>query len=205
VGGERDKSIFVNCPFDKRYRRLFDALVFAIAFCGFDVRSALEESNSADVRLLKIMRLLQDSRYSIHDISRVELDPNTKLPRFNMPLELGAAIGLRGLRHAAGDKADHRLLILDAKAYRYQTFVSDLAGVDIKGHGNQPKKLIQAVRDFLNPCVDRHLPGPAAIYESYSLFEETLPVLAREQRQKVAELTYIDRLRHLSAFLAKSR
>jgi hypothetical protein len=199
---DRDRSVFINCPFDRKYRRLFDSLVFAIAFCGFDVRSALEESNSADVRLLKIMRLLQESRYSIHDISRVELDPDTKLPRFNMPLELGAAIGLR---HAAGQKADHRLLILDAKAYRYQTFVSDLAGVDIKGHGNQPKKLIQAVRDFLNTCVNHHLPGPAAIHESYCLFEETLPVLAEEQRQKVAELTYIDRLRHLNAFLAKSR
>jgi hypothetical protein len=202
VGLDRDKSVFVNCPFDKRYRRLFDALVFGIAFCGFNVRSALEESNSADVRLLKILRLLEESKYSIHDISRVELDPKSKLPRFNMPLELGAAIGLR---HAAAGGSDHSLLILDAQAYRYQTFVSDLAGVDIKGHANQPKRLIQAVRDFLNPKVDRHLPSPSIIHESYHLFESTLPALAKEQRQTVGELTYIDRLRHLTAFLAKSR
>lgn len=202
MGGQRDKSVFVNCPFDKRYRRLFDALVFTITFCGFDVRSALEESNSADVRLLKILRLLKESKYSIHDISRVELDPKSRLPRFNMPLELGAAIGLR---HADPTGSDHCLLILDAEAYRYQMFVSDLAGVDIKGHANQPKKLIQSVRDFLSPKVVGHVPSPSTIQESYRLFERTLPALATEQRQTVAELTYVDRLRHLSAFLAKNR
>jgi len=199
MGGNRAKSVFVNCPFDRRYRKLFDALVFTITFCGFDVRSALEESNSADVRLLKILRLLKESKHSIHDISRVELDPGTRLPRFNMPLELGAAIGLR---HADAAQSDHSLLILDAKAYRYQTFVSDLSGVDIKEHDNKPKRLITAVRDFLNPFVDGHVPSPSVIYQSCQLFEKTLPVLASEQQQTVAELTYVDRLRHLAAFLA---
>lgn len=202
MGDNRDRSVFVNCPFDRRYRRLFDALVFTITFCGFDVRSALEESNSADVRLLKILRLLKASKYSIHDISRVELDPGTRLPRFNMPLELGAAIGLR---HADAAHEDHSLLILDTKAYRYQTFVSDLSGVDIKEHGNRPRHLISAVRDFLNPFSGGHVPSPSVINQSYTLFEKTLPALAAAQRQTVGELTYIDRLRHLAAFLATNK
>jgi hypothetical protein len=192
----------VNCPFDRRYRKLFDALVFTITFCGFDVRSALEESNSADVRLLKIIRLLKDSKYSIHDISRVELDPGTRLPRFNMPLELGAAIGLR---HANRAQSDHNLLILDAQAYRYQAFVSDLAGVDIKEHNNKPRRLVAAVRDFLCHFAHDHMPSPSVIHESYDLFEKTLPALAAAQRQTVAELTYVDRVRHLEAFLAMNR
>jgi hypothetical protein len=34
-------------------------------------------------------------RYSFHDISRVELDEKRPcLPRFNMPFELGAAVGM---------------------------------------------------------------------------------------------------------------
>lgn len=203
MGASRDRSVFVNCPFDKRYRKLFDALVFTIAFCGFEVRSALEEADSADVRMLKIIRLIEASRYSIHDISRVELDPDSGLPRFNMPLELGAAIGLR---HASGgSSADHCLLILDEEQYRYQRFVSDLAGVDIRGHGGSPKKLIAAVRDFLSRAIDHHVPSPSAIYDSYRLFERSLPALAKAQRQTVAELTYVDRLRHLSAFLTKYR
>lgn len=195
----RDRSVFINCPFDEKYQRLFDALVFSIAFCGFDVRSALEETNSADVRLHKILRLMRESKYSIHDISRVELDEDSGLPRFNMPLELGAAIGLR-----EGSGSDHCLLILDAQAFRYQKYVSDLSGVDIKGHANEAKTLIKVVRDFLSHFVPEHLPSPSVIHESYDLFERSLPALAKEHRQTVAELTYVDRLRHLSAFLSKS-
>ncbi len=203
MASERERSVFINCPFDKKYRKLFDALVFTIAYCGFNVRSALEEANSADVRMLKIIRLLEASKYSVHDISRVELDPDSNLPRFNMPLELGAAIGLRNAE--GGRSGDHCLLILDTEAYRYQRFVSDLAGVDIKGHQNRAKQLIASVRDFLSRAVDDHLPSPTAIHASYRLFENTLPSLAHAQRQTLAELTYVDRLRHLSAFLAKNR
>lgn len=203
MASKRERSVFVNCPFDKKYRKLFDALVFTIAYCGFNVRSALEEANSADIRMLKIIRLLEASKYSVHDISRVELDPDSNLPRFNMPLELGAAIGLRNAE--GGRSGDHCLLILDTEPYRYQRFVSDLAGVDIRGHKNRAKQLIASVRDFLSRAVDDHLPGPTAIYVSYRLFENTLPSLAQAQRQTLAELTYVDRLRHLSAFLAKNR
>ena len=199
----RDRSVFINSPFDQEYRPLFDAIVFTVLYCRYDVRSALEEEDSANVRLQKIITLLKASRFSIHDISRVEQDADTGLPRFNMPLELGAAIGLRASEHDV--LADHQVLILDTERFRYQRFVSDLAGVDIRGHGGDIKNVIACVRDFLSTKEAGHTPGPAAIHKSYKLFERSLPRLARAQQQKVSELTYYDRLLHLRAFMDLQR
>jgi len=71
-------SVFLNCPFDRAYQPVFRAIVFAIHDCGLRARCALEESDSGDLRLRKIVRLLKTCRYSIHDLSRVH-------GRLNMP------------------------------------------------------------------------------------------------------------------------
>ena len=39
--------------------------------------------------------MIADCRYGIHDISRTELDRDSGLPRFNMPLELGIFLGAK--------------------------------------------------------------------------------------------------------------
>ena len=83
-------SVFVNCPFDKKYKAtLFPAIIFTIQDCGFIVRSALEVDDAITNRLDNIFSIIQSSKYGIHDISRTNTDPVTHLPRFNMPLELG--------------------------------------------------------------------------------------------------------------------
>jgi hypothetical protein len=33
-----DLGVFINVPFDRRYKKLFDALVFAVHDCGFEAR-----------------------------------------------------------------------------------------------------------------------------------------------------------------------
>lgn len=200
---DRNKSVFVNCPFDKRYKRLFNAIVFTILYCGYDVRSALEETDSANVRLLKIMDLIKRSRFSIHDISRVELDPDSKLPRFNMPLELGTAIGLRYSENTA--LSDHQILILDEHRYRYQTFVSDLAGVDIKGHSSRVRDVIGCIHAFLETRTKDFVPSPSQIHKAYRLFEQTLAERALRHKQTKAELSYHARLLHLQAFMGSMR
>jgi len=88
-------NVFVNCPFDKNYKPLFNAMVFAIFDCGFIARCALEEEDASQIRIDKIYGIIADCRYGIHDILRTELDANTHLPRFNMPLELGIFLGAK--------------------------------------------------------------------------------------------------------------
>ena len=90
-----EKDVFINCPFDATYRPLLRGLVFAVHDCGFIARSALEVEDSGEVRVQKIIRIIGESPYAVHDISRVELDTRTNLPRFNMPLELGLFLGAR--------------------------------------------------------------------------------------------------------------
>lgn len=88
-------NVFINCPFDGLYRPLFQAAVFTLYDAGYRPRCALESSDGGDVRVDKIMRILAECRLSIHDLSRVESDEASLLPRFNMPLELGIDLGCR--------------------------------------------------------------------------------------------------------------
>ena len=84
-----EDSVFLNVPFDRRYKRIFDSLVFAVHDCGFTARSALEVEDSGQARVDRILEIIEQSKYGIHDISRAGPDPSTRLARFNMPLELG--------------------------------------------------------------------------------------------------------------------
>src|SRR5436309_2463571 len=79
------QQVFVNCPFDDGYKPLFQSLIFCIADCGFVPRCALEVTDSGEARIEKIFRIIGDCKLAIHDISRVELDEVSRLPRFNMP------------------------------------------------------------------------------------------------------------------------
>lgn len=190
-------SIFVNCPFDDAYQPIFDAVVFAILACGYKVASALEIADSGELRLEKLYRLIATSAHSIHDISRVEMDGGSGLPRFNMPIELGIALG-----HGryAKRRPRPRLLILDRERYRYQVFASDLAGLDIAEHGSQPERAIACVRHFLSADV-RDLPTEDRIAGLYRSFEALLPDMAAESRQSVAQLNFLDRVRLVDRYL----
>jgi hypothetical protein len=135
VSGAEDyaQNVFINCPFDDKYKPLFDAAVFAILLAGFEPRCALEASNAGQARLYKIMDMIAGCRYGIHDISRTE-SSRGRLPRFNMPLELGLDLGC--WRYGSGHLGDKRLLIMDRTPHRYQKFISDIAGHDVVSHSN---------------------------------------------------------------------
>src|SRR5215210_5807544 len=92
---EYDTNVFVNCPFDKAYKSLFEAITFAVFDCGFRPRCALETDDAGQVRMEKIFDLIADCKLAINDLSRADLDSETHLPRFNMPLELGVFLGAR--------------------------------------------------------------------------------------------------------------
>jgi hypothetical protein len=82
-------------------------------------------------------------------------DAENQLPRFNMPLELGVFLGAK--RFGPGQHRSKRCLILDRDRYRFQKFISDIAGQDIKAHGDSPEAAIRAVCDWL-----RNAPGARA-------------------------------------------
>src|SRR5881227_950546 len=140
-------QVFINCPFDRTYRKLLYAIVFAVKDCGYRARSALEVSDASELRLAKIFRIISECRIGIHDISRTELDQRTRLPRFNMPLELGMFLGARQF----GDERQRSkiALVLDRSEHRYEKFCSDIKGCDISAHRRNPEIVISTVRNFL--------------------------------------------------------
>jgi hypothetical protein len=85
----KSRHVFVNCPFSPDYASMFRAITFTVIRAGFKPRCALEVDDSSDNRFDKICRIIHECGLGVHDISKTELDGRTRLPRFNMPLELG--------------------------------------------------------------------------------------------------------------------
>ena len=179
ASGAYNTNVFVNCPFDEQYRDIFRAIVFTVIECGFSVRCALELDDATQVRIKKIENLVKRSRYGIHDLSRTELDSTSGLPRFNMPLESGLFLGAK----CFGDTTQKRksAMILDCERYRYQKFISDIAGQDIKSHENDYRITIVLVRDWLSAQSRRKsLPGGQRITNNYEEFRLMLPSICNE-------------------------
>ena len=194
------RSVFINCPFDEAYRPLFHAAVFTVVDCGFVPRCALEVDDGSEVRIDKVCNLIGECRFGIHDLSRTELDLRSKLPRFNMPLELGIFIGAKRFGGKIHDRKS--CLILDIEPYRYQAFISDIAGQDIRAHGGDDRKLVGAIRDWLRAASRRAtLPGGAAIFARFQQFQRALPGIARRLHLKVNEITFVDLLAAIATWL----
>jgi hypothetical protein len=126
------RQVFFNCPFDDDYRPLFQAIIFTVLASGFVIRSSKERDDGSETRIGKIMEIIEASRYGIHDISRVELDPVNHLPRFNMPLELGLFLGAKHFSQDSKQRGK-RCLVLDVEPYRYQQFMPRQQNLWVRG------------------------------------------------------------------------
>jgi hypothetical protein len=197
-------GIFINCPFDEAYRPIFEAIVFTVTGLGFVPRCALEVQDSGEIRLDKILRIISECRFAIHDLSAVGLGSGHGLPRFNMPFELGLDLGCR--RFGSNRHRRKASLILDSERFRYQIFISDIAGQDIQAHENKPEVAIRKVRDWLaNSTRVKSLPGGQAMAERYAEFRLDLPSICRAYHRRPEELTYGDYLETLQLWLSASR
>lgn len=190
-GSTYDTNVFINCPFDSRFRPLFDAIVFAIHDAGFRSRSSLERSSATEVRISKILRIIGECRYGVHDISRTQLGSKTKLPRFNMPLELGLFLG----SHHFGDHIQNQkcCLILDSKPNRWNVFISDIGGQDVFCHEGSSTGAIREVRNWLRTETKRDtIPGHEIMCERFELFQNELPRICKLVQLNPKTLIYDD-------------
>jgi hypothetical protein len=197
-------SVFINCPFDKQYQPLFEAIVFCVVACGFEPRCTLELTDAGEVRIENIYRLIRQCNHGIHDISRTEVDDQPyQLPRFNMPLELGIFLGAKRFE---GRSSHKRCLIMDRAPYPYKRFISDIGGQDIKAHYTRPVNAIRHVRDWLQSAPGKAaIPGGTKIWQDYQRFREELPVIAEEAQLDPAQLTFIAYLQLVTNWLKLHR
>lgn len=178
--------------------------MFAVYDLGFVARCALEVDDASEVRLAKIKRIIEQCAYGIHDISSVGLGVTTKLPRFNMPLELGLYLGCKLFGSVAQKKKG--CLILDSKPFRYRAAISDISGQDIHVHRGQPKRAIAEVRDWLaNASKTKGLPGGAEIAKRYVRFGNDLPDLCKNLKRQPNALTFADLSEMVEIWLKSAR
>ena len=185
---ESNRDVFINCPFDDAYKPIFYGIVFTIIRSGFVARCALETDDASDIRFQKICAIIDESGYGIHDISRTETNGKPPLPRFNMPLELGLFLGAGrfGLK-------PKRCIIFDVERFRYQKFISDLAGQDIHEHKGDVDTVILEVATWLRQqSRDDRVPGGKAIATEYKAFCRKLPTICKASKITQEELTFGD-------------
>jgi hypothetical protein len=90
-------SVFLNIPYDAAFENLLLAYIAAISAFGFAPRATLGIPFNG--RLDRILSLIAESEYSIHDLSRVQVDRiRPRTPRFNMPFELGLTVALKSTK-----------------------------------------------------------------------------------------------------------
>jgi hypothetical protein len=182
--------VFINCPFDSKYSQMLRAIIFVVYRCGFTPVSALSFENGLENRLSKIQHCIQSAKYGIHDISNTALNKE-KLPRFNMPFEPGLFFGAK--HFGTGNQKKKNALIFDVEPYRYQKYISDLSGVDIKGHQNKAENVIKHIRDWLKTSSKRkNLPGEVMLNKEYENFKKTIPLSAKRLGFRQRDIPYND-------------
>jgi hypothetical protein len=121
-----------------------------------------------------------------------------------MPFELGLDVGCstfssdRNLR-------EKRCLILEKERYRYQIAISDLSSSDIEAHQNDPFRVVQVVRSWLENEIGRKLLGPSGLYDLFSVFmgENYDRLMASGfTKDDIRELQIAELMRHMREWLA---
>ncbi|GGZ33536.1 hypothetical protein [Asticcacaulis endophyticus] len=195
------EDVFINCPFSDDYDQHFKAIIFTVIRSGFIPRCAREDDDGGDVRFEKICRIIAESKYGIHDISKTELDEASGLPRFNMPFELGLFLGAKKY---APEQVAKKAIIFDRAAYRYQQFISDIAGQDIHAHEGDIRRLIIDIAAWLRRASRRKtVPGGQVIADEFDNFARDLPIMIEAKQLSLVDLTYADDVGLMTEWLAQ--
>ncbi len=165
-GGKDIPTVFINCPFDDAYRGLLRPMLFSVCYLGLNPRIASEFFNSPENRITKICEIIGSSDYSIHDLSKCMSSAADEYYRMNMPFEFGIDYGRSYYR-----QDDKRMLVLEGRRYDFQKAISDISGVDVKCHHNEPDEMVRCIRNWvieagIIPAAD----SPTQIWYAYSEF-----------------------------------
>ena len=153
------KGVFLNVPYDEEFSSLYIAYIVGLCLLGLAPHLA-SEIPGGDRRLDRIIQLIQSCRYSIHDLSRVEVSvAPTAVPRFNMPLELGMAITWQNLHPSR-----HTWFVWESEPYRLQRSASDLNGTDANIHNGTPEGVLSGLRNALRRDRPPSVPQMLIVY-----------------------------------------
>ncbi|MDR3753092.1 MAG: hypothetical protein P4K93_05210 [Terracidiphilus sp.] len=135
-------SVFLNIPYDEEFSSLYIAYIVGLFQLDL-VPHIASEIPGGKRRLDRIFELIQSCRFSIHDLSRVEVSVTPfSLPRFNMPLELGMTITWANIHPKS-----HTWFVWESEPYRLQRSASDLNGTDPYIHSGTAEGVLSELRN----------------------------------------------------------
>jgi len=117
-------------------------LITGLVCFGFEPILVTELTGSR-WRLQRLVDLISRCEFSFHDLSYVNLDGPRRVPRFNIPFELGLAIGLH-------PKLQHQIYVFEAKQHRLQHSLSDANGLDPLIHNRTATGVLRALANGLS-------------------------------------------------------
>jgi hypothetical protein len=166
-----DDAVFLNIPYDEEFRSLYIAYIVGLYQLGLIPHIASEISGGTR-RLDRVLALIQSCRYSIHDLSRVELTAGPPAtPRFNMPLELGMTISWQILNPGL-----HTWFLFESDPSRFEKSASDLKGTDANIHFGTTKGVLSELRNvFWRDAA----PSVAEILEVYRFVETNVDAILK--------------------------
>jgi len=206
--GKDSEKIFINCPFDEQYEPTLRAVIFGVQANGFNPVCA-KEKTGGDTRLDKILSMIYDCGYGIHDISRVEIDTKTHYPRFNMAFELGLFIACR--QFGTGDQQNKDYLILDTDSHNCTYSLSDIMCKDPMGHENNPELALHHVNDWLGQKrvyksgKERDYIGSKTIRDYYQEFLIDFPILCKDGKADMNNVTHREYIYIAGKWLEKKK
>jgi hypothetical protein len=190
-------AVFLNIPYDLQFERLYLDYIVGLTVLGFVPRATLGIPSGAR-RLERIFNLIRSCRYSVHDLSRVQLDrypPST--PRFNMPFELGLAVAW-----AAQNPQLHACFAFEEDRYRPLKSISDLNGTDFHIHHGTVEGVM---RELCNAFVrTKKRPTVPFMMSMYRKLRRRLPLILHDAGTKsLFEARVFDDICAVVAELAK--
>lgn len=201
------RNIFINCPFDPAYKALLRPLLFTILSVDLVPKIASERSDSGEQRIDKICELIESSQYGIHDLSRLKSQKKNELSRHNMPFELGIDYGSR--KFGALHFREKKFLVLEKERFEFSKALSDLAGIDIKSHNDDPEDLIRAVRNWFVETIGlKNVTPPSVLWNDFNEFMADFDAERRRERfseKDIYEMPVPEFIDHIRTWVEKKR
>lgn len=201
INSMQENAIFINCPFDNKYLPLLRALLFVSRFYGLEVKIASSDLDSKSNRLARIITLMRETKYSVHDLSKMKSEKKGEYYRMNMPFELGLDYGIGG--------KDKVFLIFEKNPFKLKIALSDINGWDVRPHLDNPETLIKEFRRWI--VVNRNLSQEIKAYSSsdiwykYNDFYGNFSDYMTINHLNDEEISIKEYLEYIDSYLAKNK
>ena len=181
---ESDQYVFLNIPYDTKFRRLFLAYICGLTHLGLIPRTTFEIQGGRN-RSDKILELIRSCKYSIHDLSRVQLNRNPPTtPRFNMPFELGLAFAVSRLDSNFTETNPHVWFVFETISRRLSKSLSDLSGADPNIHDGTVGGVMRELANSFSRPSKSSQPSVDEMMRTYRKVSSIVEVLQKKARAK---------------------